>query len=479
MGIGPLKWKDKLVESSLEMAKVLNEYFVSVFTREDLRNLPILEEVEEKEVLLDIDITKERIMKAVKQMKPNKAAGVDGLGSTFVKESSKGILEPLVSLMRSSMENAKVPEDWKRANVSAIHKKGDKKNPANYRPVSLTSNICKIMERIIKEDIVKLLERNQAIRDSQHGFRSKRSCLTNLLVFMEEVAEHLDNGEAVDVLYLDFQKAFDKVPHVRLLAKLKEIGVQGKVLDWIAEWLRGRKQRVVVDGEESEWEDVLSGVPQGSILGPLLFLIYINDIDIGIMSSILKFADDTKMYGKVDTNKGIETLRKDLEALNEWSEKWQMSFNVEKCKVMHFGINNARVEYRMKERKLAETTEEKDLGVIVSNDLKVGKQCEKAAKKGNQILGLIKRTIISREKKVILNLYKTLVRPHLEYCIQAWRPHLVKDMDKLEKVQRRATKMIEECGGKPYKERIQILGLTTLEMRRIRGFQDTEGIRGD
>ena len=233
-------------------------------------------------------------------------------------------------------------------------------------------------------------------------------------------------------------------------------------------WLRGRKQRVVINGEASEWEDVLSGVPQGSILGPLLFLIYINDLDIGIMSSLLKFADDTKMYGRVGTTEGVEILRKDLEALNGWSDRWQMSFNVDKCKVMHFGKNNAKAEYKMNEQKLAEITEEKDLGVIISNDLKVSKQCGKAASKGNQILGLIKRTIISRKKKVLLNLYKTLVRPHLEYCIQAWRPHLVKDIEKLEKVQRRATRMIEECSGKSYKDRIQILGLKTLETRRVR-----------
>jgi Reverse transcriptase (RNA-dependent DNA polymerase) len=177
---------------------VLNEYFVTVFTREDVSNMPLMEEEDEKEILMDIEITEEEITKAVKKMRPNKAAGVDGFGSTFVKESLVGTLEPLVSFMKSSLENVDVPDDWKRANVSAIHKKGDKKNPANYRPVSLTSNIGKIMERIIKDEIVQLLERNQSIRDSQHGFRSKRSCLTNLLIFMEEVAEQLDSGEEVD-----------------------------------------------------------------------------------------------------------------------------------------------------------------------------------------------------------------------------------------------------------------------------------------
>jgi hypothetical protein len=393
----------------------------------------------------------------------------------------------MVFLMKSSLAKTMVPDNWKTANVTAIFKKGDKKNPANYRPVSLTSNIGKIMEKIMNEEIVALLEKNQSIRDSQHGFRNKRSCLTNLLTFMEKVADDLDSGEPVDVLYLDFQKAFDKVPHLRLIAKLKDIGVRGGVLDWIAEWLQGRRQRVVIKGEASEWSKVLSGVPQGSILGPLLFLIYINDIDSGIVSSILKFADDTKIYGKVGTSQGIEALRRDLETLSEWSEKWQMPFNIEKCKVMHFGNKNVEAKYCMNNFKLDVITEEKDLGVIISNKFKVSKQCAKAASKGNQILGLIKRTFISKEKNIILSLYKALVRPHLEYCIQAWRPHLVKDIDILEKVQRRATKMIMECRGKTYNERLILLGITTLEKRRIRAdmlevfkiMKGFEGIRGD
>jgi hypothetical protein len=467
-GIGPLKWDDKMVDSSLEMARVLNEYFVSVFTREDLSNIPVINIETQKEALIDIEITEERVTKAISQMKNNKAAGVDGLGSTFVKGCLKGILEPLISLFRGSLDKGVVPMDWKSANVTAIYKKGDRSKPANYRPVSLTSNVSKIMERIIKEEIVKLLERNHSIGNSQHGFRRNRSCLTNLLTFMEKVAEDLDSGEPVDVVYLDFQKAFDKVPHQRLLAKLNEIGVRGKVLEWIADWLRGRKQRVVINGEASEWENVLSGVPQGSILGPLLFIIYINDIDMGITNSILKFADDTKVYGKVGTMQDVENLKKDLETLCRWSSKWQMSFNVDKCKVMHLGKRNEKVEYQMDAVKLVETEEEKDLGVVVSKNFKVSRQCAKAAKKGNQMLGMIKRTIMSKKKKVILSLYKALVRPHLEYCIQAWRPHLAKDIELLEKVQRRATRMIEECRGKEYNERLKMLRLTTLETRRER-----------
>ena len=201
---------------------------------------------------------------------------------------------------------------------------GAKWDPANYRPVSLTSQIGKIMERIIKDDMVKFLERNHLIKNSQHGFRNKRSCLTNLLSFMEKVAEYLDSGEPVDVVFWDFQKAFDKVPHKRLIERLRDIGIKGKLLSWIEKWLKGRKQRVVINGKASEWIEVESGVPQGSMLGPLLFIIFINGIDEGILSDILKFADDTKIFGKAGTSESVNKLRADLQVLWKWTVKWQI-----------------------------------------------------------------------------------------------------------------------------------------------------------
>jgi len=199
-----------------------------------------------------------------------------------------------------------------------------------------------------------------------------------------------------------------------------------------------------------------------------LFIIFINDIDQDIRNKILKFADDTKLIGIAKSNRDIETLRNDLNSLFEWSEKWQMKFNLDKCLVMHIGSKNMEAQYSMGGKTLSKVIEEKDLGVIISKDFKVANQCNKAAAKGNQILGLINRTISCKKKKVILNLYKSLVRPHLEYCIQAWRPHLAKDVDILERVQRRATRMIEECKGRPYEERLGITGLTNLETRRTR-----------
>ena len=303
---------------------------------------------------------------------------------------------------------------------------------------------------------------------SQHGFRNKRSCLTNLLDFSENVLRHADDKDPVDIFFLDLQKAFDKVPHNKLLLKVHNIGIRGKLLGWITDWLKGRKQRVVLEGDKSDWIEVCSGVPQGSVLGPILFIIYINDIDDKIMNKIWKFADDTKILGKVKTDNDREIIKNDIIKFMEWSEMWQMPFNVKKCKVMHIGNLNPKLEYEMKGEKIEVVEQETDLGIELNNQLKWDAQCRKSAKKGNQILGLIYRTFECKSKKIILSLYKSLVRPHLDYCIQVWRPYLQKDVDILEKVQKRATRMVEGLKGLSYKERLKRLNLTTLETRRIR-----------
>ena len=233
----------------------------------------------------------------------------------------------------------------------------------------------------------------------------------------------MDEGSPVDVIYLDFQKAFDKVPHQRLILKLKSHGMGNSIINWIEQWLTDRKQRVVVDGEVSSWMSVLSGVPQGSVLGPILFLVYINDLEEGVTGSILKFADDTKLFRKT---KEIGEL-----------------FNFGKYKCLHTGPGNTGMNYEMGGTILSKTVKEKDFkGVTMKANMKVSEQCRIAASKGNQILGMIWRNITYKEKSLIVPLYKAIVRPHLEYCIQAWNPHLRKDIDMLEKIQRRATKLI-------------------------------------
>ena len=469
--VGPLKdHSGKIILDDKDAANHLNDYFVTVFTKENGSNIPILENrIKEEDNLNKIVIDENMVKKKLDQLKTDKSPGADGIHPRLLKELSNVISKPLASLFQNSLDSGVVPEDWRKANISGIYKKGSKADSQNYRPISLTSIVCKIMESLIKDEIVGHLEKFELIKSSQHGFIKGRSCLTNLLDFFNEITRLLDSGKPVDVIYLDFAKAFDKVPHKRLLCKVKSHGISGQVLEWISVWLQNRQQRVTLNGKFSEWNEVISGVPQGSVLGPLLFLIFINDLDNGIVSKICKFADDTKLGGAVSNNEEISVLRNDLAKLCEWADTWQMKFNVDKCVVMHFGNHNNTCDYEMDGHKLKQSTSERDLGVIVCNTGKPSKQCLTAANKANSTLGMIKRNIKSRDKDIIVRLYKTLVRPKLEYCIQAWNPFLKKDVEVLEKVQKRATKLVTACRNYSYEERLQILDLQPLNIRRIRG----------
>ena len=278
-----------------------------------------------------------------------------------------------------------------------------------------------------------------------------------------------DDSRAIDILYLDFKKAFDKVPHKRLLTKVRALGVSGRTAEWIEHWLSDRRQRVVINGECSSWAPVRSGVPQGSVLGPLLFLIYINDLDTGLVSKISKFADDTKLGANAASPTAVEDLQQDLDKIGEWSEAWQMPFNTDKCTVMHIGRTNRSANYSLLGSQIPTTNLEKDLGVYISADLKSSRQCIEVEKKANKVLGYIGRQFKYREKEIILPLYNTLVRPLLEYAVQFWSPSLVQDIRRLEKVQARATKMITSIRHKGYHRRLRDLKLFTLEKRRLRG----------
>ena len=236
----------------------------------------------------------------------------------ILKELAEELAQPLADLFNTSMDSGIVPESWKTANVTPIFKKGDKRDPSNYRPVSLTSTIGKIMEKIIRDHINKHMQLNKLYSPHQHGFRKGRSCSTQLLEVTEDWTKLLDEDNSVDCIYLDYKKAFDSVPHQRLMIKLHAYGIRGKLWKWIIAYLSNRQQQVVINGVASESTDVMSGIPQGSILGPELFLIFINDLPESIKSpdgAVKLFADDTKLYSVVNnTTRTCSPARRSGEA---------------------------------------------------------------------------------------------------------------------------------------------------------------------
>ena len=342
----------------------------------------------------------------------------------------------------------------------------------NYRPVSLTCVLCKVMEMLICDAIVEHLKEFDLIRRTQHGFMRGKSTLTNLLMYLEELTKLMDQGHSLDIIYLDFSKAFDKVPVQRLLKKCSGLGIQGNLLTWIEKWLVGRKQRVVLNGEASSWGDICSGVVQGSCLGPVLFVMFINDIDnaVDVLTSVLsKFADDTKWGKKVEDENDQKVFQEGIDSLMKWANDWQMEFNVDKCHIMHLGRENKKYKYTMGGQDLGTSEFEKDIGVLIKDNLKPSLQCAKAAKTANAVLGQISRAVSYRDKVTFLKLFRTYVRPHLEYCVAAWCPWTQGDKDILENVQRRAIGMVTNFKGRTYEEKLAEAGMITLEARRKRG----------
>ena len=469
--IGPLKDGDSETQNDAEMCDVLNKFFASVFTIDDGSELPQFEKVYNGETpLKNITISTEDVIKAIGKLSPDTAPGPDNIYSRTLKELVNQVAQPLAMIYNSSLQSGVVVADWKLANVTPVFKKGCKSTASNYRPISLTSVPGKLMERILQWAILDHLINNNLINQTQHGFLPKKSTVSNLIEYMDVITKILDFGQPVDSIYIDFAKCFDKISHRHLLYKVNKYGIEDRIFDWLTNWLTNRKQRVCINGLSSEWIDVSSSVIQGSILGPILFIIFSNDIDYVLKNSnISKFADDSKVFAKVETSDDCVCLQSDLDRVFEWSVKWKMEINKEKCHVLHFGSSNKRMTYMFGGKVLESVDEERDLGVQISSTGKPHSQCSKASKKGNQVLGQLCRNIISKDKVTFTKLYKTYVRPHLEYAIQAWNPWNAADIEMLEKVQRRATRQIPGIGKLEYVERLKCLGLTTLQDRRKRG----------
>ena len=455
-----------------EMAEILKEQFESVFSVDD-GSEPVFENRTDQVCGDEGIISKGDIIIRLNNLDCDKSAGVDKVTQNVLKNCSEQLSGALEIIFYKSITEGEIPDEWREANVTPIFKKGSKLDPANYRPVSLTSVCCKIMEGILRERITNHLTEYNLISPSQHGFVRKKACVTNLLECQNIVSRLLNEDKVVDVLYTDFEKAFDKVSHKKLLIKLYGYGIRGKLLGWIKSFLRGRRQRVVMGEIESEWGDILSGVPQGSVLGPLLFVIYINDLPDGLENIFKMYADDSKVIAEAGGLEGDSKLQRDIVKIKNWCDKWSMSLNSSKCKIMHFGKKNPGRSYYVDNEidrvTLGVTEAEKDLGIIIANNCKNNLQAEKSINKANYELGRMRKTFQFFNIKLFRILYPTFIRPHLEFASAVWNKLSKEHIFKMESIQRRATKMVIEIRSLKYEDRLRALGLTTLEERRKRG----------
>ena len=464
-----LRSDGSIASSDVEMATMFNDYFSSVFTREDTSSFPVTDTTSTPLISDSIEFTPEIVNNKILSLPNSKSPGPDGWPIPLIKSLSEFISIPLSIIFNKSFNSGSLPNDWKNAQVIPIHKKCARSQACNYRPVSLTSIFCKFMESIIKDHLMSHLLANNLLSDHQFGFIPGRSCTTQLLYVLDHFTKHLDKGEPIDVIYLDFQKAFDSVPHQRLIQKLTSFGINSKILQWIKDFLWNRTQQVVLNGQKSSTTSVTSGVPQGSVLGPVLFTLFVNDIPSMVSSPTFMFADDTKIFRCVKSGDDHGALQNDLNLLYEWSVRWQLKFNILKCKHIHFGPVHDYGPYYLNGVIIDSVDSQKDLGILFDNQLKFHHHTTTIVTKANRLLGLIKRSFDHLDSDMLTKLFVTIVRPIIEYGNSIWGPSFILDQRKIEKVQRRATKLLPAISDKPYEERLSILQLPSLTHRRRRG----------
>ena len=455
--------------TSAEKADVFNRYFHSVFARPVCpadHPLPVASNIP---IIPALNIQQEDVRKELSSLNPSKSSGPDNIPARLLKEGASEIAPSLAKIFQLSLHLERVPSVWKDVNVVPLHKRGDKSDAKNYRPISLTSVVSKVMERMVRQHLYDHLSTNGLVSDTQHGFRPGRSCESQLLDSVHVWYKSMEGRKSVDVLFLDMSKAFDRVPHTYLLDKLRMMGVDGVLLSWLRDYLSSRRQRCIVEGCASGWLPVSSGVPQGTILGPLLFLLYVNDIADNLNSKVALFADDCVLYREVQTKDDQLELQNDLNKIFMWSTKWKMSFNPEKCKLLQVGrIKRQSLPplYFLDGQELPAATEHKHLGVTLTSKLCWSCHIDKTVAKARKVWGVIQRTTRGASVFAKLPLYKSLVVPLLEYASPVWSPHTKKDIQKLEKVQRHVTKAILGYQEIDYETRLCLLGLDYLEDRR-------------
>ncbi|MCG8032702.1 MAG: reverse transcriptase domain-containing protein [Candidatus Thiodiazotropha taylori] len=497
-GSAPLKQNGQLSSDNMEKANILNNQFQSVFTPKSplklsqLCTTKILDLQDEgllsydqispdlrKKVpdlrnkvnsMPDIDISTNGILKLLQGLNPNKAAGPDRIKPLLLQKLSLEIAPILQVIFTKSLDEGSLPSDWLKANVSPIFKKGDKSSPANYRPISLTCILCKILEHIMTSNLVKHLDGNQILYDLQHGFRAKRSCETQLTMLIEELHRNIQDGRQTDIILLDFSKAFDKVSHEKLIYKLHGYGVRGRNLRWIKSFLNGRSQTVVLEGDCSEEVPVTSGVPQGSVLGPILFLAYINDLPDKVKSQVRLFADDTAAYLAINSLADSEQLQDDLKILQDWEVTWNMEFNPGKCQVVRVTRSQDPIltTYKLHDQTLEVVPCARYLGVDISHDLSWKPHITRITASANKSLGFLRRNLKAQNPQLRERAYKAVVRPKLEYAAPVWDPHTQDDIGKIEMVQRRAARWVlnDYSTHSKVSKMLEKLSWRTLEQRR-------------
>ena len=353
-----------------------------------------------------------------------KANGYDGISAAMLKICPEEASIPLLIIFKKCLELGSFPSPWKHANIQPSHKKNSKQDISNYRPISLLCTCSKIYEKIVFDAMYSFFIENNLISPNQSGFRPGDSTINQLLAITSEIYNSFEKRLETRAAFLDISKAFDKVWHDGLVFKLTQNGISGNLLNMLKNYLSDRKQRVILNGIESPWEPILSGVPQGSVLGPLLFLVYINDLTQNISANMKLFADDSSLFLEItDASTDQQTLMNDLEKISAWARMWKMRFNPDLSKQAievvfsrKYGkTKGVHPPLFFNDIPVARETSTKHLGVILDEKLNFRKHILEAIEKAKKGLSLMKFLSNHVNRKTLVLTYTMYVRPHLEY----------------------------------------------------------------
>lgn len=423
-------------------ASVLNDAFTNNFsTTTDvlLPSIPFYNYATMSPITVDVLGTG----KLINSLNLHSSPGFDCINSKFLKNTCEFSTIILTKIFQQSIDSSVLPVEWKIGKVVPIYKTGIKTSPLNYRPISLTSTCCKMLEHVIYSNLVNFLESNSFFTPAQHGFRKSYSCETQLISFTHALHRILDCSSYADCIFLDFAKAFDKVCHQLLLHKLNQLSIDYNVLKWIEYFLANRSQFVYANGYNSSLTDVCSGVPQGTVLGPLLFLIYINDLPSLIKSNIYLFADDCVVVREITNINDSSILQSDLNTIATWCNTWLMKLNINKCKIMRVTrATNTQTSYYLNNSPLQLVNSYKYLGVHITSNLTWSLHIQNITNNANRMLGYLRRNFSKAPSSLKLLLYKTLIRSKLEYATSVWDPYHEKLINLLELVQNNSVRFI-------------------------------------
>ena len=455
--------------SDVDKANLFNAFFVSNFST-DNGHPPLLPGPNQGASMPASKITRTMVHAALRSF-PNKlSAGPDDIPALALKKLSVQLCVPLQYIFQRSLDDGEIPNIWRKAIVTPLYKgKGKFCDVKNYRPISQTSNVCKAMEKVIKCQMLEFLNATGAISNLQHGFMKNRSTLSQLLDCINIWTKSINAGEPIDVIYLDVAKAFDSVSHEKLLRKLDYYGIRAKWHCWIKSFLSQRTQKVKVENDLSNVAPVSSGVPQGSVLGPVLFILYINDLVNVIQNSNIRlYADDGKIFFKVGSDADFNSLQQDVNAVYHWMQDSQLSLALNKCEILHLGFSNPCRSLDIAGNEFQTVKVVKDLGIYISDDLKFSYHIDKIVSTAYSRIQCIFRTFSTNRPSFLCKMFCVYVRPLLEYNTAVWNPYLHKDVQKVESVQRFFTKRIPGLAHISYLNRLSRLGLETLELRRLK-----------